>query len=216
MTTVLDDFNRADGALGGNWTNDPNGFGLAAAAVASNRWSPDSATWVSESAWNVRTFGPACEVICSPIGVSPPSGYGEWFVTARLQGLTAPQPAYVAIWVLNAGSWTLTANYSDGVDTFQIGASVTGANASLSSGDRLAVQVRDSGGDAVITVTRNGVTVLSVTDSPRQVSGAGYAAIGSYEDSGGANLDWDDFGATTLAAPPAAPPARRHLHLLIR
>lgn len=61
-TTVLDDFNRANGAIGANWTSNPFGFGSDAAIIEANEIrSPAGGTAWCEGYWNPETFGPDFE-----------------------------------------------------------------------------------------------------------------------------------------------------------
>lgn len=62
-STVLDDFNRANGAIGSNWTSNPFGFGSDAAIIESNEIrSPAGGTDWSEGYYNVSSPGPDFEV----------------------------------------------------------------------------------------------------------------------------------------------------------
>lgn len=48
LTTVLDNFDRADGDLGSNWTGDSHGYGWPKMDVASNRMKCDASdNWSS-------------------------------------------------------------------------------------------------------------------------------------------------------------------------
>lgn len=62
-TTLLDDFNRENGAIGANWTADALGFGSDLATIESNQArSPAGGAGWSEAYWNPATFGPDFEV----------------------------------------------------------------------------------------------------------------------------------------------------------
>lgn len=62
-STVLDDFNRANGAIGSNWTSNPFGFGSDAPIIASNEVrSPAGGSDWCEAYYNQASFGPDFEV----------------------------------------------------------------------------------------------------------------------------------------------------------
>lgn len=64
-TSVLDDFNRADGDAGANWTGDLIGASWPKPDVASNQLRADVGNAFSSGWWNVATYGPDCEVYCT-------------------------------------------------------------------------------------------------------------------------------------------------------
>lgn len=62
-STVLDDFNRANGSIGSSWTSDALGFGSDAAIIESNEIrSPGGGTDWSDGYYNVSSPGPDFEV----------------------------------------------------------------------------------------------------------------------------------------------------------
>lgn len=86
-TGILDDFNRADGDLGANWTG-PFLLGTNDLAIVSNQATGASVA-VCTDGYNVATYGPDSEV-----RVSVPTRNGHVSVFLRLSGLGSSVDAY--------------------------------------------------------------------------------------------------------------------------
>ena len=71
QATLLDDFNRANGALGANWVDDPKSFG-ASLVIVNNQAAIPSAG-VSFSARRIEDFGPNCDVTVQLSGIPAPT-----------------------------------------------------------------------------------------------------------------------------------------------
>lgn len=73
-TGTIDDFNRADGSLGVNWTGDIFAAAWEEPDVASNLCKVDASNPFSNAWYNVAQYGPDCEVWCD-IVVTPTAAF---------------------------------------------------------------------------------------------------------------------------------------------
>jgi esterase/lipase superfamily enzyme len=112
--TVSDDFSRADGALGANWTTVP---GTAAPAIVSNRVQPGTAGQLNSAYWSADTFG-ADQFAQATLPNSSGSQYGPG-IAVRLNGATGyflwygNSAGVVSLWRMDgSSSWTLLASSS--------------------------------------------------------------------------------------------------------
>lgn len=195
MTSVLDDFNRADGAIGSAWTGSLYS-GEAAPAVDANTAYGDGG-WRS-AYWNARTFGPDTEVRCVTSGgrlslalrgTSPGASFSGYEVHVNRTANT------VIISSASGGSWTT------------LGSSIS---VTFTTGDGVGVEMIGSTINVYRYTGGSWSSIGSRTDSTN--TGAGYIGI---ELDNAARLD--DFGGGTLAPPPNdAPAQRRFQHMLIR
>ena len=81
---VLDDFNRANGAPGSNWTADIRDFGIALPSIASNQLARNAD--FNDGWWNPTTFHAYQEVFCT---ISAMPNNGAMRLMARVQGMKA-------------------------------------------------------------------------------------------------------------------------------
>lgn len=177
-TVVYDDFNRANGGLGGNWTTD-----TGTTAIASNQWTVTAGEAVS------RYSGQS---------LSSENHYGQATITARGGGYSGPIARKIASSTL---TYYLCAVQATGNDTIELYKRVTGTYTSLGTfgvntvaGDVLKVLCRGS----TIQCYRNNVQIISVTDT--SITGNLQAGIvaqlttASYDDF----LGSDEFAAATM------------------
>ena len=83
QAALLDNFNRANGPLGANWVDDPQGFG-ASLVIANNQAAIPSAG-VSFSSRRIEDFGPDCDVTVQLSGIPAPTDdtYAQYDICAR-------------------------------------------------------------------------------------------------------------------------------------
>ena len=192
-TPVLDNFNRANGGAGANWSLiRPSGF--AGLNVSGNAVVDASASLFTWDFWNAASSGPDAEayVTVSTYGASDTIRLGARVSNA---GTTGQSGYYVAI--SSAGVWSLL-RIDAGVSTTL----ATGPTQPLASGHKIAIQV-------VGTV----ITAL-------HFSGGSWQQVMSYDTSGDATrysaagrlgLEFrsstlDDFGGGTLSGGGGTPP----------
>jgi hypothetical protein len=197
-TSVLDDFNRANGALGSNWTNDPFGTTQPAPAITSN--AVTFGTFGCAAWWNPGTFGADSEVFCT-VATKPANGTGFLQLLARIQtpGSTAGD-AYKAELSPATGTDTVDVyRVINGVDT-----AVGSVSQEFNAGDKVGMEVTGTGATVTIKIFRHdGVSwaqvgaSISDTNAARIVT-AGNIGLGCFQST--ATAVADDFGGGTLAA----------------
>lgn len=181
---VIDDFNRADGALGPNWTT-ITGTPVVDTNLAANTDGVDPGS----ADWNVTQFGPDCEVYATFATRQDDTGVNV--LAARLDSLIAPTVGYI-LEVYRQDVPGDTVNLS-----------------SFSTPDILVIPITLQDGDAfgmeLIGNTINvyqkpvaGVWMLIGTIVDMETAAAGYVGF-SLNDT---TTRMDDFGACTLATPP--------------
>jgi hypothetical protein len=184
-TPVLDNFNRANGGVGANWSLiRPSGF--AGMNVLSNAAVDASATLFSWDFWNAASFGPDAEayVTVAHYGASDTIRIG---VRVSNGGTTSQSGYYVAI--SSAGAWSII-RIDSGISTTL----ASGATQALASGDKVAIRI-------VGTV----VSALHFTGgSWQQVLSYDTSADGTrYSNAGNLAVEFrtstlDDFGGGTI------------------
>lgn len=185
---LLDDFNRADGAPGSNWS-----LNNAFLNIASNVLKHQSGGWTI-GLWNQTSFG-ADQEVSAKIAYLDTSGY-EWDLVLKAQDLNfAPDPPLIEVlYNPSNGNWEIWLH--DGSNGWtQAGGSV---NSPSSVGDIIRATAE---ADGTVTVYKNGGQVMQ-----RDVSGiwayydqGGY--IGVYCHSSGVNGQaFDDFSGGDLSA----------------
>ena len=131
-TPVLDNFNRANGGAGANWSLiRPSGF--AALKVSSNAASDSSATSFTWDFWNQSTFGPDCEAYATiaTYGASDTIRIGARVTNG---GTTGASGYYAAI--TSAGAWSILR-----IDAGPSTTLASGVTQTLASGDKVAIRV---------------------------------------------------------------------------
>jgi len=82
QSSVIDDFNRGDGALGANWTGDPLNESAETFVISSNQMFVNTGS-PAGAYWSAATFGPNCEAYCTMVDAS--SGLATISLLLRLQ-----------------------------------------------------------------------------------------------------------------------------------
>ena len=156
-TPVLDDFNRANGPAGANWSL-LRPSGVAAVNVSGNAAVDASASAFAWDFWNASSFGPDCEayVTVAVYGAADTIRIGARVVNAG----TATASGYF-VSVSSTGVWSILR--IDGGPSTTLAGGVTQA---LASGDKIAIRV-----------VGNVVTALHYT------SGGGWVQVLSYDTS---------------------------------
>ena len=156
-TPVLDDFNRANGPAGGNWSL-LRPTGIAAMNVSNNAAVDSSTSAFAWNYWNPSTFGPDCEayVTIAVYGASDTIRIGARIVNA---GTTTASGYYVS--VSSTGAWSIIR-----IDSGPSTTLASGPTQPLAAGDKIAIRI-------VGTL----ITALHYT------SGGGWAQVLTYDTS---------------------------------
>jgi hypothetical protein len=169
MTTASDNFNRADGALGANWST----AGVNSWVIASNRAVPNTAAAFNMMRYTGASFAndQECQIIPQPIG---------GFFPAACVRMGATGNCYAAMVDSASNGWRLARidlgsndDLATGTETF--------------NGTTDTIKVRAVG--TTISLWRNGVQLASVTDA---TYASGAPGLWSYESNGTV----DDWSAT--------------------
>jgi hypothetical protein len=194
-TSILDDFNRANGLIGSNWSNDTFNYGATATAmtVNSNQATPENASY-GEVYWNPSTFGPDSEAY-GTVAVLPHEG-GDMGLSICVQSPdTTGADGYRLIYKRLAGTDTVEIRR---VDNGNNPGTLIGSIASqeIAAGDSLGLEKIGSAVKGYYKAAAGSWTqIISGTDS---TYGTGF--IGLYSFSTGQNGRWDNFGGGTVVA----------------
>lgn len=209
--SVLDDFNRANGGLGSNWTT-----GLYTGTVAPSISSNAVAGSVSfaEAYWNPITPGPDTE--CFLTVTTQPGTGGFVYLHARSQSPgTSGMDAYELLMEKAAGTDTLTVNRVIN----EAGTNIGSRSQEISNGDSIGLVVLGAGATVTLQVWYRASggswaqlgADISDTNAARIVA-SGRIGAGSND----ATARWDDFGGGTQVSAARAPALRRSPHRFIR
>ena len=163
--TASDNFNRADGALGPNWTAISDG-----AMAISSQAVIGTAGATTGDIWTAATFA---SDQYSQIGVtSTPLSGGQW-VAAAVRMQASGQNAYAGLYYWNFGSPELMLFKRSGGAWAQLGS--TYSSGVLAAGTQLEVSAVGS----TISFLQNGVQRIAVTDSSFTGGAPGIMAYGN-------------------------------------
>ena len=163
--TASDNFNRADGALGANWTAISDG-----AMAISSQAVIGTAGATTGDIWTATTF--ASDQYSQIQVTSTPLSGGQWVAAAvRVQG--SGQNAYAGLYYWNFGSPELMLFKRSGGAWAQLGS--TYSSGVLAAGTQLEVSAVGS----TISFLQNGVQRISVTDSSFTGGAPGIMAYGN-------------------------------------
>ena len=187
---VLDDANRADGAMGANWSTDYPNLASSAMRILTNQIAPVSGGGDSNGWWNPGTFGPSSEVF---VTLATVGGTGDYaYVAARvvspdttgvdgyeMSGTESTGTDERQFWRIDNGAYT------------QLGAT---ANQEIANGDGMGLEIVGS------TLTSYhkpaaGSWTAGTTRTDATYSAAGFIALGLI-----GSMRLDDFGGGTVAA----------------
>ena len=163
--TALDNFNRADGALGPNWTAISDG-----AMAISSQAVIGTAGATTGDIWTAATFA-SDQYSQIQVTATPLSG-GQWVAAAvRMQG--GGQNAYAGLYYWNFGSPELMLFKRSGGAWAQLGS--TYSSGVLAAGTQLEISAVGS----TISFLQNGVQRIAVTDSSFTGGAPGIMAYGN-------------------------------------
>lgn len=178
MTAVTDDFNRADGALGANWTAYVN----AGLVIVSNTAHPNVSAGSRGSKYTGASFTDD-QYAEAEIGAK---GTGNYFsVGVRVNGTDGSRSGY--IFSLGGSNELYISKYASGSGTDHVTSTATFAN-----GDIMRIEAVDSGANVDISVLVNGVEVNSWTDTSSVIA-SGLPSMEIYSGTGTSNFN--SFGA---------------------
>jgi hypothetical protein len=187
LTPVLDDFNRADGPVGSNWSLF-RASGFAAMNVSGNAAVDSSGSSYAWNYWNAASFGPDCEAY---VTVANAASGDTIRIGARVINAGTTNASGYFVQISGTGVWTILR-----VDAGPTTTLATGPTQLLSSGDKIGIRI-----------------VGSVVSAFRWTSGGGWSQVMSYDTSsdgtkyttaGQVAVEFktstvDDFGGGTLA-----------------
>lgn len=192
-TGVLDTFNRANGAIGSNWTNDTIGQGATAYTILGNVMDSGSGLY-AEMYWNPATYGPDCEVYATVATIG--NGTGPSFglmIRAQSPGSASCDGYRLTIEPAVSNRWTVSEVLNAGETTL-----ATGTQA-VSAGHKIGLEAI---GNAIKAYYYNGSSwsnVVDTTDPNNTYSGAGNIGIWSYSGASAAtDHQYDDFSGGTV------------------
>lgn len=176
---IADDFNRADGGLGSNWTVVQGTF-----AVASNKCSITT-SGRNQAYWNAAT--PADNQYAEAVVTAPVLPGSQVGVICRHNGGNAQANSsfYVLRWEKDSGNLSITKIINGGITN------LTSAAVSQATLDGKTVRLECSG--TTLTGYLNGVSTLSTTDAALTTG-----RVGLWGHSGGGTTTVDDFAAGDL------------------
>lgn len=206
ISTVLDNFNRGDGAIGANWSAAPLNNAFPAFDILSNTARPPNSG--NQMWWNVAQYGPDCEARVTLSTFDTTSNAKGVAFFARLVNPSASVSTcngYIAFFYINQGDASHDTieigKYTNSVYA-QLGISTT-TMSNLATGDELGFELigtslkawrKPSGGAWG--------TELTVTDAT--YSAAGF--VGLHGDNAAFRVD-DFTGGTINTVPNTFPPA---------
>lgn len=191
---LIDDFNRANGGLGPDWTTDPFAIGSTGMQVAGGKLAGNNAGGLSEAYWNAGQFSATRSMRARVKIKARASSLGDAQVEAGFLRQIGPTcDGYMAV---------LTFDSPDQVDVYRVddGSLVGFSTASLASqvaiNDTFALYVMPSG---TIAVTINNKVVKSVFSSTYFHSGqSAYSFLGISDQGGSLSVvRLDDFNVAT-------------------
>jgi RHS repeat-associated protein len=188
-TSVLDNFNRANGAIGNNWT----GQNTSSFTVSSNQLAINSSGLDSFVVWNPASYSADQEAYVTISQISANGLEQGLLLKAASNGTAAIKVVYVA-----ATNIVKVFTYTTAQGWVQRGADIS---VTMNNGDQFGARAK---ADGDVEVYRNGslLGTVSVTAwSP--YTGGGYIGLW-YSNVSGAVVD--DFGGGNISASPTATP----------
>ena len=189
-TSVLDNFNRANGAIGNNWSGNTSGY-----AIASNQLDVGG---TEDIYWNVASFGVTQEAFVTLVSIDPNAT--EIGLVLKAQSNSGINPGEIEVLYKPSGNYVQVWTYSNNSDGWrQRGTNIP---VTFSAGDQFGT-VANANGD--VEAYRNGVSlgVRNVTAWPYYAN-SGY--IGLFNINGSATV-LDDFGGGTAGTSPTLTPS---------
>ena len=165
-SSASDDFNRANGSLGPNWTNISDG-GLA---IASQAVAGTASAGVSGDIWTAATF---TGNQYSQVAVTSTQLTGGQWIGPMVRAQNGGQSAYVGIYYWNNGSPDLMLFKRSGSSWTQLGGTYN--SGALAAGTQLQVKATGS----TIAFLQNGVQRISATDTSLTGGAPGIMSYGT-------------------------------------
>ena len=182
--TASDNFNRANGSLGPNWTNISDG-GLA---IVSQAAAGTASAGVSGDIWTAGTF---TSDQYSQVAVTSTQLTGGQWIGPMVRAQNSGQSAYIGIYYWNYGSPVLQLFKRSGGSWTQLGSTYT--SGALAAGTQLQVQATGS----TISFLQNGVQRISATDASLSGGAPGIMSYGT-----GQVGNWSGGDCRAAAGPP--------------
>jgi ribosomal protein L14 len=186
-TPVLDNFNRANGGAGSNWSNIRPTTGFAAMNISSNAAVDSSTTAFAWNYWNPATYGPNAEAYVT----IRTYGAGDVIrIGARVTGGTTAYSGYY-VSISSTGAWSII-RIDNGGSPITL---ASGATQTLASGDAIAIRIIGTVITALHYTTATGWTQVLSYDTAADAT--------RYTNPGSLALEFktstlDDFGGGTL------------------
>lgn len=182
-TSVLDNFDRADGAPGANWTT---AFGNSDALTISSNKITSAVAGFGGMAWNAAQFGPDVEVYATLSTL--PGATKSVHLNARFTSLLATANGYYLKVVPSTGVWTFVRD--DAGTPVNLGT----ASQAVSAGDSIGISIIGSTFTAYYKAAAGSWTAIgNYTDAT--YGAAGYAGLESADNTARA----DNFGGGTFS-----------------
>jgi hypothetical protein len=184
-TGVLDNFNRSNGVIGGNWSGNTAGY-----SIVSNQLDVGAS---EDIYWNVSSYGPDQEAYVTLITIDPNAG--EIGLTLKAQSSNGVGSGLMDVFYIPSAQQVQIWTYQVPQGWMQQGSSIP---VTFVNGDQFGVRARANG---QVDVYRNGVLAgaRNVSAWPHYASN-GY--IGLFNLNAG-NAVLDNFGGGTMGSAPA-------------
>ena len=182
--TASDNFSRANGSLGPNWTNISDG-GLA---IVSQAAAGTASAGVSGDTWTAGTF---TSDQYSQVAVTSTQLTGGQWIGPMVRAQNGGQNAYIGIYNWNFGSPVLQLFKRSGGSWTQLGSSYN--SGPLAAGTQLQVQATGS----TIAFLQNGVQRISATDASLSGGAPGIMSYGTGQAGNWSGGDVGGSGGTT-------------------
>ena len=183
-TSILDNFNRSNGAIGSNWTT--SGFSAYPLVISSDEAAATEGANLDGGVWNA-SFGPILEAYVDIPVLPTTTGFGLF-----LRGNSTATTCYSLLYALGSPNAIGLYYFSGGSFVGQAGSSI---NVTFAAGDTLGARMVGN----VLTLFRKTGGVWSVlgtiTDTSNYISGAGYIGCYTYNDT---TVRLDNFGGGTV------------------
>ena len=181
MTAVTDDFNRADGAMGANWTTFAEGGGVTAPTILSNQLvgNVPSSSGESGALWNANTF--ANDQFAEFTVGTTALASSKWM--GLITRAVDIDHYYLLIYFNNGGTPTLWIFAKTANNTYTSGAS-TSIGSFLSPGDVVRMEVSGT----VVTGYVNGVSKVGWNDTSNTYP-SGTTGVTFFDNSTGGSVD---------------------------
>jgi uncharacterized protein YjiK len=181
QTGILDSFNRADGAIGTNWT-----FDTASFKITGNQLVATSGGMIF---WKAASFGPEQEAYITFVNIDAATTNMDLLLKSQ----TTSKDSFLEVGYNPVKKIILVESYTKAQGYVTYGASIP---VTFSNGDQLGVRV---GADGKVNTYKNGV-LLGVRDVSAWTNYTNGGYIGLLSWGGTPNTTYDNFGGGTLTS----------------